>query len=532
MSLSHRQNAEVPAGSSRRSPMTRLYVDGPTVMRAVRAAVANLEAHVEEVDALNVFPVPDGDTGSNMLATMRAALAEAERLPEAQRDLASVADALSRGALTRRPGQQRRHPLADHPGHDRRCRRSTARQRPASRGRPATRLGGRLRRRPDAGRRDDPHGHPGRRRGGRDGCRPAAPRRGRARGGHRRGRQLGAAHAHAPAHPRGRRRRGLGRAGALSAPGGDPPGRHRGRRRGRPGHPRSSSGRRPRAPAPAGLPTPTRTESQALRTATRPSTCSTSDGGRHRHRRAPGGHRGDRGLGRRRRRRAPRPRPRPRGAPGPRHRGGPGLGPAQPGGRPGPRRAGPPRRRWPRPTEGPAARGHRRRALVAIAPADGLAHVLASLGARVVRPAHGTRPSVGEIAEAILAAARARSSCCPNDSDAFLAARHAAELTHARRGRHHPDPQRGRGYRWRPSCSTLARLAGRAVRADDAPKRRPLRSFSVLTAARDSVVDGRARAQGPGHRRSMPDRHVLAQEETWRRGGPGKRSQRSVTSTS
>ena len=80
--------------------MTRLFVDGPTVIRAVAAAVANLEAHVEEVDALNVFPVPDGDTGSNMLATMRAALAEAERLPEDGRDLDSVAEALSRGALT------------------------------------------------------------------------------------------------------------------------------------------------------------------------------------------------------------------------------------------------------------------------------------------------------------------------------------------------------------------------------------------------------------------------------------------------
>ncbi len=80
--------------------MTRLFVDGPTVIRAVAAAVENLEAHVEEVDALNVFPVPDGDTGSNMLATMRAALAEAERLPEDRRSLDSVAEALSRGALT------------------------------------------------------------------------------------------------------------------------------------------------------------------------------------------------------------------------------------------------------------------------------------------------------------------------------------------------------------------------------------------------------------------------------------------------
>ncbi len=80
--------------------MTRLYVDGPTLMRAVEAATRNLERHVDEVDALNVFPVPDGDTGSNMLATMRAALAEAESLPEDGRDLESVAEALSRGALT------------------------------------------------------------------------------------------------------------------------------------------------------------------------------------------------------------------------------------------------------------------------------------------------------------------------------------------------------------------------------------------------------------------------------------------------
>lgn len=82
------------------APMTRLYVDGPTLIRAVAAATKNLERHVDEVDSLNVFPVPDGDTGSNMLATMRAALAEAQSLPEAQHDLDSVAEALSRGALT------------------------------------------------------------------------------------------------------------------------------------------------------------------------------------------------------------------------------------------------------------------------------------------------------------------------------------------------------------------------------------------------------------------------------------------------
>jgi hypothetical protein len=80
--------------------MTRLYVDGPTLIRAVRAATRNLERHVDEVDSLNVFPVPDGDTGSNMLATMRAALAEAEALPANRQNLDAVAEALSHGALT------------------------------------------------------------------------------------------------------------------------------------------------------------------------------------------------------------------------------------------------------------------------------------------------------------------------------------------------------------------------------------------------------------------------------------------------
>jgi len=80
--------------------MTRLYVDGPMLIRAVRAATRNLERHVDEVDSLNVFPVPDGDTGSNMLATMKAALAEAEALSAERQDLDSVAEALSHGALT------------------------------------------------------------------------------------------------------------------------------------------------------------------------------------------------------------------------------------------------------------------------------------------------------------------------------------------------------------------------------------------------------------------------------------------------
>ena len=60
--------------------MARRQCDGAGLLGAFRAAAAALEASVDEVNALNVFPVPDGDTGSNMMATVRAALAEAEAL--------------------------------------------------------------------------------------------------------------------------------------------------------------------------------------------------------------------------------------------------------------------------------------------------------------------------------------------------------------------------------------------------------------------------------------------------------------------
>ncbi len=77
--------------------MARRACDGPGLLEAFRAAAANLEAHVEEVNALNVYPVPDGDTGSNMLATVRAALEEADRAAGQPAD--RVGAAISFGAL-------------------------------------------------------------------------------------------------------------------------------------------------------------------------------------------------------------------------------------------------------------------------------------------------------------------------------------------------------------------------------------------------------------------------------------------------
>ncbi len=69
-----------------------------------RRCVCALEQRRAEIDALNVFPVPDSDTGTNLLATMRAAVAAAQRLPaDADGDPGRssahpVAVALARGA--------------------------------------------------------------------------------------------------------------------------------------------------------------------------------------------------------------------------------------------------------------------------------------------------------------------------------------------------------------------------------------------------------------------------------------------------
>ena len=60
------------------------------------AAVSALIAHTDEINRLNVFPVADADTGTNMLFTMRAALAEARTAGSG--DLAGMTAALSRGA--------------------------------------------------------------------------------------------------------------------------------------------------------------------------------------------------------------------------------------------------------------------------------------------------------------------------------------------------------------------------------------------------------------------------------------------------
>jgi len=65
-------------------------------LRVLGAAADRLERAVDEVNALNVYPVPDGDTGTNMVHTMRSALKHARA---AEPTLAAVSAAAAHGAL-------------------------------------------------------------------------------------------------------------------------------------------------------------------------------------------------------------------------------------------------------------------------------------------------------------------------------------------------------------------------------------------------------------------------------------------------
>jgi uncharacterized protein len=73
-------------------------LDAGALRRWARDALDRLGSHRDEIDGLNVFPVPDGDTGTNLYLTVESAVAEVERVPE-QEDLGKVADALAAGAL-------------------------------------------------------------------------------------------------------------------------------------------------------------------------------------------------------------------------------------------------------------------------------------------------------------------------------------------------------------------------------------------------------------------------------------------------
>ncbi|WP_200800001.1 DAK2 domain-containing protein [Jatrophihabitans endophyticus] len=73
-------------------------LDLDAVRRWAAAATTALAAHRGEIDALNVFPVADGDTGSNLLATLRAGVAALAATADTTEDSAGALAALAAGA--------------------------------------------------------------------------------------------------------------------------------------------------------------------------------------------------------------------------------------------------------------------------------------------------------------------------------------------------------------------------------------------------------------------------------------------------
>ncbi|MFN8383715.1 MAG: DAK2 domain-containing protein [Anaerolineales bacterium] len=72
-------------------------IDGLAFKRLIDAGVTWLRTNKEVVNALNVFPVPDGDTGTNMTLTLQAAWNEIKDL--GTHNLSEMAAAVSKGAL-------------------------------------------------------------------------------------------------------------------------------------------------------------------------------------------------------------------------------------------------------------------------------------------------------------------------------------------------------------------------------------------------------------------------------------------------
>ena len=76
--------------------MSNKAIDGQRLLDMLRGGVGLLSAHAEEVNDLNVFPVPDGDTGTNMTMTLMGGL---NALGQTDGNVAQVIGKFARGAL-------------------------------------------------------------------------------------------------------------------------------------------------------------------------------------------------------------------------------------------------------------------------------------------------------------------------------------------------------------------------------------------------------------------------------------------------
>jgi DAK2 domain fusion protein YloV len=86
-----------PTDGARAPSAAVAELDGPEFLNLLSAGLGWLDAHHDIVNALNVFPVPDGDTGTNMLLTMKSALHEI--LASNANTVGEIARAAAHGAL-------------------------------------------------------------------------------------------------------------------------------------------------------------------------------------------------------------------------------------------------------------------------------------------------------------------------------------------------------------------------------------------------------------------------------------------------
>ncbi len=79
--------------------MDYTHIDGNLFMNMVLAGVSKLNADKASIDSLNVFPVPDGDTGTNMSLTLNSVARFLGQIPEEEISVSKVAEQMAYGAL-------------------------------------------------------------------------------------------------------------------------------------------------------------------------------------------------------------------------------------------------------------------------------------------------------------------------------------------------------------------------------------------------------------------------------------------------
>jgi len=79
-------------------PSSTASIDGALLLKLVKAASDALIANRPTINALNVFPVPDGDTGTNMSLTLRS-IVESEDVNASTQSAGDLASKMARASL-------------------------------------------------------------------------------------------------------------------------------------------------------------------------------------------------------------------------------------------------------------------------------------------------------------------------------------------------------------------------------------------------------------------------------------------------